>query len=333
MATNNPGLLVNHKSDIPLYVQVKNQIKHFISSGVWEAGLKLPTERELAAMLTVSRNTVSVAYKELEAEGYLVSRQGRGTFVAGEKLVRKNLSRKERLLKIIDLALAEATELGFSPDDFLSFTVARAQERKWATNKLSLAFVAAAKEQVGYFRRELKAEEGLLIKAWLLEEIRRDPEGARERLVNMDLIVTNLMDVDELRRLLEPCSQPIQGISLDLQLETIVRIARLPEGSTLALICQSKVFAERVKQALKDAGIHGLRITTSTAPVPELEGLVNMANCVAVSSDRLAEVLPMAVGMDVIELQYRLDTGSLNTLRYLLRDLRTQSETSEKKTR
>lgn len=321
MAANNPGLLINPKSGIPLYVQLKSQIKHFISAGVWEPGLKLPTERELAETLGVSRNTVSAAYKELEAEGFLVSLQGRGTFVAGESPDKKRTSRKERLLRIIDLALEEAAELGFNPDDFLALAVSRAQEQKELLSTLRLAFVAPAGEQAEYFKEELLSETGVQVVPFLLAEIRERPEEARQRCLGIDLIVTTLGEVEEVERLLKPVGKPVVGVSLELELGTIVRIARMPAGSTLVLLCSEESFGEKVKQSLQSAGISGIRVKVSTDRSEGVKTLVGEAEAVAVSIDRLEEVKELA-GKEVIPLRYRLDAGSLNMLRCLLLDLR-----------
>lgn len=322
MAATNTGLLVNPKSGIPLYVQLKQQIRHFITSGVWEPGLKLPTERELAETLAVSRNTVSAAYKELEAEGFLVSLQGRGTFVAGEAPDRKKTSRKERLLKIIDLALEEAAELGFSPDDFLSLTISRARERKQSLSAVKLAFVASTGEQIEYFKQELLPETGLRILPFLLAEVKKHPEEARQRLQGVDLIVTTLANTEELKSLLYPVGTPVVGISLELQLDVIVRIARLPAGSKLAIVCQSEAFAEQVSRALSEAGIQGIEISSSCAHGEKLQTVIARTDAAAVSLDRLAEVQDLAKDKEVIALRYRLDTGSLNMLRCLLLELR-----------
>ncbi|MDK2882445.1 MAG: hypothetical protein PWP12_79 [Bacillota bacterium] len=321
MAANNPGLLINPKSGIPLYVQLKSQIKHFISAGVWEPGLKLPTERELAETLGVSRNTVSTAYKELEAEGFLVSLQGRGTFVAGENPDKKKTSRKERLLRIIDLALEEAAELGFNPDDFLAFAVSRAREQKELLSTLRLAFVAPASEEAVYFKEELLSEAGVQVLSCSLAEVRERPDEARRRCRGVDLIVTTLGEVEEVERLLRPAGKPVVGVSLELELGTIVRIARMPTGSTLLLLCSEEVFGERVKDSLQNAGISGIRVQVSTDKGEGFKNLIDEADAVAVSIDRLVEVKKLTT-REVIPLRYRLDAGSLNMLRCLLLDLK-----------
>lgn len=112
------NIVINKKSGVPIYIQVKNQIMEQIKNGTLKVGAKMPTERELAEKLKLSRNTISAAYKLLEHEGVIVSYQGRGTFVAEEAKTWKRHSINDRLLKIIDLGLEEALEMGLSSDEF-----------------------------------------------------------------------------------------------------------------------------------------------------------------------------------------------------------------------
>ena len=69
-------------SDIPLYTQLVGIIKRQISSGALAVGALLPSESELCRALDVSRNTVRQAIGELEDEGLVVRKRGKGTFVA-----------------------------------------------------------------------------------------------------------------------------------------------------------------------------------------------------------------------------------------------------------
>lgn len=69
-------------SDIPLYTQLVGIIKHHISSGTLSVGDLLPSEAELCRALDISRNTVRQAIGELEEEGLVVRKRGKGTFVA-----------------------------------------------------------------------------------------------------------------------------------------------------------------------------------------------------------------------------------------------------------
>ncbi len=66
----------------PMYLQIRDGLRNDIHSGVLRSGSRLPSSRQLAADLKVSRITVANAYAELEADGYVESRGGSGTYVA-----------------------------------------------------------------------------------------------------------------------------------------------------------------------------------------------------------------------------------------------------------
>lgn len=65
----------------PLYWQIYQQLRQGILSGVIPAGARLPSSRQLAAQYHLARVTVSQAYNQLEAEGYVLSRPGAGTYI------------------------------------------------------------------------------------------------------------------------------------------------------------------------------------------------------------------------------------------------------------
>ena len=74
-------MAINDSAVVPLYQQVKDDIRAAIESGKYKTNEKIPPEPELSAEYSVSRITVRRAVEELCAEGYLVKMQGRGTFV------------------------------------------------------------------------------------------------------------------------------------------------------------------------------------------------------------------------------------------------------------
>ncbi len=76
------GFEINHQSDMSNTKQLENQIREAILSGRLEAGYRLPPTRILAKDLQIARNTVIQVYEQLQAEGYLIAREGSGTYVA-----------------------------------------------------------------------------------------------------------------------------------------------------------------------------------------------------------------------------------------------------------
>lgn len=66
---------------LPMYVQVKGWIQERIAAGEWSHGQTIPSERDLAAKLSVNRLTIRQAIQELVDQGNLIRRHGVGTFV------------------------------------------------------------------------------------------------------------------------------------------------------------------------------------------------------------------------------------------------------------
>jgi GntR family transcriptional regulator/MocR family aminotransferase len=74
--------LSTNGSPLPLYQQIYDRIREAILGGVLTPGTKLPSTRTLASDLNISRNTVEVAFMQLEAEGFLIRQVGAGTYVS-----------------------------------------------------------------------------------------------------------------------------------------------------------------------------------------------------------------------------------------------------------
>jgi GntR family transcriptional regulator len=108
---------VNSTSTQPLYLQLTQQVRHAIDTGVLQPGDALPGIRTLAEQLVVSPNTVVKAYSELEHEGVLEMRQGSGAFVAGRKATKAKSDRvrqaQERVRALVERLQAD----GFSEDE------------------------------------------------------------------------------------------------------------------------------------------------------------------------------------------------------------------------
>src|ERR1700739_1632398 len=71
------------ESHIPLYIQLRDQLRSLVNAGDLRPGDRIPASRELALILGVHRTTVANAYAELESEGLIQGHVGRGTFIRG----------------------------------------------------------------------------------------------------------------------------------------------------------------------------------------------------------------------------------------------------------
>jgi len=89
-------VIIKNSSGIPIYEQIREQIKEAILNDELNEDDLLPSIRALAADLKVSVITTTRAYAELEQEGYIVNVQGKGCFVAAKdsELIREQLLRR-----------------------------------------------------------------------------------------------------------------------------------------------------------------------------------------------------------------------------------------------
>ena len=110
-------ILISNSSPEPIYEQIARQIKAEIIAGRLEEGAPLPSIRALAHDLQVSVITTKRAYDELEAEGFLDSVGGKGTFVAAQNPA----FLREKRMKVVEeklvSALDEARLLGVGLDE------------------------------------------------------------------------------------------------------------------------------------------------------------------------------------------------------------------------
>lgn len=101
-------IVLSYQSSIPIYEQIKEQIKASILSGELAEGMQLPSIRQLAHDLKVSVITTTRAYSDLELEGFLQTVPGKGSYVKG---IDSDLVKAKYLNETKDV-LASAIKLG-----------------------------------------------------------------------------------------------------------------------------------------------------------------------------------------------------------------------------
>ena len=107
---------VNYRDPRPIYEQIKQGLKQMMLDGEIVPGGKLPSVRELAVGLAINPNTIQRAYSQLEAEGYIVSVSGKGTFVA--ELQDQNEMRRAELEEKLRPLRDELRSLGMTAEEW-----------------------------------------------------------------------------------------------------------------------------------------------------------------------------------------------------------------------
>jgi GntR family transcriptional regulator len=110
------GINISQTDARPMYLQIMEQIRARIAVGDWPSGRELPSIRALAAALSVSVITVKRAYLDLESEGVIVTRHGKGSFVADVNGLAGELQ-EEKLEEHLAAAAGIGRQVGLTPED------------------------------------------------------------------------------------------------------------------------------------------------------------------------------------------------------------------------
>lgn len=104
---------VDPRTGVPVYRQVMDQIRYYLASGVLKPGAQLPSIRQLAVEMAVNPTTIVRAYAELEHEGVIEMRHGKGAFIAegAQRMSRRDC--QDALRKMARQMAVESIQLGF----------------------------------------------------------------------------------------------------------------------------------------------------------------------------------------------------------------------------
>ncbi|MBL4930276.1 GntR family transcriptional regulator [Clostridium paridis] len=91
--------MIDKNSPIPVYYQLKEDIKNKITNGIWKVGECIASERELTETYGVSRMTIRQALGELVQEGILIREKGKGTFVCDPKVKQEDMMSFSEIIK------------------------------------------------------------------------------------------------------------------------------------------------------------------------------------------------------------------------------------------
>lgn len=300
-----------------MYLQVKKQIMDLIRDGSLKVGHKMPTERELSENLKVSRNTVSMAYKELEQEGVLKSFQGKGTFVAEEARPWKAQGIKDKIIKFVDLGLEEALEVGMDADEFLEMVVQRVEDKKEHMSKMTAVYVECNVEQAKMFSQQLSKNTHMNIVPLTIPDLMKMEVETTETIEKSQVIIATFNHVNEVKELTRAFKREVLGIAIKPDLGTIVKIARFPDEIKFGFLCISEEFKFKIRGALEEAGLGNINIVYSnTQDKEELIEIINNSDVLIVSPGRYNDVNEFNKdNKEIIRFIYSLDDGSVKALK------------------
>ncbi len=311
------NLQINSKSQVPVHLQLEQQIKHLIMTGSFEVGSRLPSIRAMAGFLRINRNTVARVFSDLEREGFVESRRGSGMYVL-EPPVDAVEMKDDLLDRVMDLAAAQ----GLPVEDLAYALLARAGAGP--REKTKILFVECTREELDQFSEELEGQLPVDVERVLLEDL---PERlAEDGEPPWALAVTTFFHVHEVQDLMEPLGVETVALLAEANLESLRRLTELPAGTTVGVVGWGRTCMENLSRSLEGAGLDHLDFVQSyvdwdaSEALPDLRGCRAVV-CASITARRLKE-LGVADELEIIEEDRTLDKGGVEMLGRMLREAR-----------
>ena len=109
---------MQYNTEIPIYLQVIEDLKKKMVQGIISPGDKLPSNRELAVIYKINQNTAARIYREMETMGYCFTKRGLGTFVAEDGTMFEQI-KEEMAAELLQKFMTGMQDLGYKKDDII----------------------------------------------------------------------------------------------------------------------------------------------------------------------------------------------------------------------
>jgi DNA-binding transcriptional regulator YhcF (GntR family) len=293
------GLRVNRQSAVPVHVQLQMQIRHLISTGALKPGMQLPTVRQLAGFLRINRNTAARALADLHQDGYLESRQGRGTFVVQQPAAHEGRAARS-LERLVQEMLDRARQLGFTQDELVARMATQAPHGTAAGPVRARALLIECNApELSRYRDQLEAELPLRVEPMLVEELEARAPREPDLVKGYRVVVTTFFHIHEVKRALPAGGTPVLALLSGASISTLLRLTELPEGSPVGLVCSSATGSQNLLRSLQSAGLLHLQpVLASTDDPWSIDRMLEKTRTV-VCSEQGAAALRATLPLDV----------------------------------
>jgi DNA-binding transcriptional regulator YhcF (GntR family) len=329
------GFQVQRTGGKAIYLQIYEHIVDQMRGRMLEPGNQLPTETRLSKDLKISRNTVSMAYQRLERDGFVESTPGRGTFVThgASATSAPAASKKDRIARLLDLAIEEALALGISLDDYSALFKRHLAKQRKKIRTSRICFIECNDEQLMIFADDIRKELGISITPILLDDFRNRMPAPLKLLREADIILTSVYHSSEVVSLLP--DRRIDVVGLQPELDSLIKIAQFPPHSKVGLICGSKQFQGDILNTLRDAKLSLPNFSVvATEDIEKLAKRFAVLDAAIVSPGRLQDVESINHNkIPVIEFVYRLSAASMSLIKTLIIENQRRSDASRHSSR
>jgi len=298
-------------SPLPLGLQLRSLIEYAITFEALRPGEKLPSVREMAELVGVAPMTVAQVYRELKDAELIYSKPGSGTFIADAKDMLAIGSQDHRLLhqrvdELIDCGIA----LGLTAQELGALVSSRCNDRQRQRRKKRVFLIGHFIESARDYAASVAETLGEIasVEATTMVEL-RDDQGLRQRMADVDLVLTFAHRRREVTQLLP--GRRVLNISFIPSENTRRALASL---DPLARVLVVSIFPEFT--ALMESGVHRFaphvdQIMVMQRDDPALEAQLKNTDTLVYATGAEALAANLRPGQQAFEYRHTPDTGDI----------------------
>jgi len=238
---------LNKSSGEPIYSQIVNEVVKSIENRQLKYGAKLPTERELASVLAVSRGTVKKAYAELEKKGVISIVWGSGAYITGRGL-HDDLDENEPLQELIEVF----NKKQYAAEEAKLYTDIKIQ-KAFVSGKVNIAFVDNCPENLILCKQILDTMKNVFAGVFLYDDIRRF-KNIGYLLSEYDMVLAGESCFAPLAQQVAGLDKKLTQVNLTVNKDTTISLLNILDTTKIGLLSKSRAFKEIVNAVLKKSG-------------------------------------------------------------------------------
>lgn len=247
---------IDKNSRVPLYLQLKDLVRYYISTGAIQNNQRLPTVKELSEQLEINSETIRKAYKELEKESLITTKRGRGTFASNHASLKTQTgapasvelryvdSVKELLKKLLQRGVP-LEEVRIMVDQALSEVSSDASEQL-------VVFTECNISQINEISSLLRSYLGLSVEPVLLKDLRKEVEKISRSKDELLAVLTTGFHMNEVRKALVGVPVKIDFLVTNMSLETRRQLDALDKSARYGFVCRDQESIAFYKDMLRE---------------------------------------------------------------------------------
>lgn len=323
---------INSASSMPVFLQIENQLEEAILTGELEPHTKIPSERQMAEHLGVSRGTVKKAYDNLIKAGLLDVRRGAGCFVM--PVDRTPRSRMDQAQEVIQQTIFELEKLHFAHRKIGEIFTTELSRRIESLRNFSVVTLDCNPEALEVYHRQLGTLSYATHSEKLLAHLEQEPNPTAV-LASYDFIITTQNHYHDVLNLVPSLSDKVFSVGVSPSSETLVAIGSIAPDHRIGIIHRSERFKKIIIGWIRKFHPNNEYLTLNPSTDPEDTSffdeidvlIVPLSTKLGFKTFHLENLRRLREqGGKIIQFEYRIEPGSLSHLEHMLLTLSSRAD-------